>query len=364
MTVIRLEHLTKRFGDLVAVNDLNLTINHGEFVCFLGPSGSGKTTLLRMIAGLETPTKGEIYFDDERVTDLPTPDRDIAMVFQFPAIYPSLTVYENIAVPLRAEGLSADEIRKRVLWAAEMMGIKQYLNYRYGQLDMGTLQRVSIAKAIVRRPRVFLFDEPLSNLDAKLRDSLRYQFKKIHAEIKQTMIYVTHDQLEAMALADRIAILKDGILQQYDTPENIFYHPVNKFVAYFIGSPTINFIDATLHISREKAYAEFGGATIDLGEIKDLLVERIGETTKDYILGIRPQHITISFEEIPNSFRSKVTTVESMGTSSLIELSRDNILFKALWEGSFPKKPGDEVWVQFDQNMIRVIDKKTEKVLI
>ena len=364
MTRIRLENLTKKFGDLIAVNKLNLEIKDKEFVCFLGPSGSGKTTLLRMIAGLETPTEGEIYFDDEVVTDLPTKDRDIAMVFQFPAIYPSLTVYENIAVPLKTEGLSESEIRERVLWASKLLKLEPYLNYRYSQLDMGILQRVSIAKAIVRRPRVFLFDEPLSNLDAKLRDSLRYELKKLRLEVEQTIIYVTHDQLEAMALADRIAILKDGSLQQYDTPEKIFYHPANKFVAYFIGSPTINFIDATIHVSREKAYAEFGGAVLDLSDLKDLLLEKLGEGSGEYILGIRPQFIEIHFDKKPKAIECKVSMSEPLGTETLVELVIDDISVNALWEGFFPKEPGSKVWASFNSEMIRVIDKKTEKVLI
>ena len=364
MTRIKVENLTKKFGDLVAVNNLTAEIRDKEFVCFLGPSGSGKTTLMRMIAGLETPTEGEIYFDEERVTDLPTSERNIAMVFQFPAIYPSLTVYDNIAVPLRAEKLSRDEIRSKVIWAAELLGLKPYLDYRYSQLDMGILQRVSIAKAIVRNPRVFIFDEPLSNLDAKLRESMRYQLKKIHAEIKQTMIYVTHDQMEAMALADRIAILKDGVLQQYDTPENIYYHPVNKFVAYFIGSPSINFIDAVVNVTADKAYASFNDAVLDLTVIKDLLLEKLGEGAGEYTLGIRPQFVEVLLEEEPGAFKCKVETLESMGASTLIELKVGEVLLRSLWDGVFPKGEGTEVWVKIDPQHVRIIDKKTEKVIM
>lgn len=364
MTRITLENLTKRFGDLVAVNNLSLEIADKEYTCFLGPSGSGKTTLMRMIAGLETPTHGEIYFDDERVTDLPTAERNIAMVFQFPAIYPSLNVYDNIAIPLKAEGLSRGEIREKVLWAARLLGLEPYLNYRYSQLDMGILQRVSVAKAIVRRPRVFLFDEPLSNLDAKLRDSLRYELKKLHSEIKQTTIYVTHDQLEAMALADKIAVLRDGKLQQYDTPENIFNHPANKFVAYFIGSPSINFIEATLHVSSQGSYAEFGGVTLDLEPIKELLLKRLGEGSGEYILGIRPQYIEILLERAPGALGCRVSMVESMGTSSLVEVSLGDTAIRALWDGMFPRAPGSEVWIRFNIDALRIIDKATEEVLI
>ena len=364
MTVIRLENLTKRFGDLIAVNRVSMVIRHGELTCLLGPSGSGKTTMMRMIAGLETPTEGDIYFDEERVTDLPPAERNIAMVFQFPAFYPSLTVYENIAIPLRAEGLSSDEVRKKVMWAAELLGLKEYLDRRYGQLDMGLLQRVSIAKAIVRNARAFIFDEPLSNLDSKTREVLRGHIKKIHAELGQTMIYVTHDQLDAMMLADRIAILKDGILQQFDTPENIYHRPANKFVAYFIGTPTINFVDATLHVSREEAYAEIGGQKLDLTPLSELLAQKLGEITGEYTLGVRPQFINISLERKPGAMRGVVEVTETMGPSTLVEVRVNDITLRALWEGIFPRGEGDEVWLTISPEHVRIIDKKTEKVII
>lgn len=364
MTEIRLENLTKRFGDLVAVNKVNMVIKHGELTCLLGPSGSGKTTMMRMIAGLETPTEGDIYFDEERVTDLPPAERNIAMVFQFPAFYPSLTVYDNIAIPLRAEGLSKEEIRKKVMWAAELLGLKDYLNRRYGQLDMGLLQRVSIAKAIVRNARAFIFDEPLSNLDSKTREVLRGHIKRIHAEIGQTTIYVTHDQLDAMMLADRIAILKDGILQQFDTPENIYHHPANKFVAYFIGTPTINFIDATLHVTRDEAYAEIGAQKLDLTPLREVLAQRFGETSVECILGVRPQFVNASLESRPGAMKGVVEVIENMGPSTLVEVRINDITLRALWDGIFPGKEGNEIWLAIDPHYVRIIDKKTEKVVI
>ncbi|HDD40059.1 MAG: sugar ABC transporter ATP-binding protein [Thaumarchaeota archaeon] len=364
MTTIRLVNLTKRFGDLIAVNRVNMEIKHGELTCILGPSGSGKTTMMRMIAGLETPTEGDIYFDEERVTELPPAERDVAMVFQFPAVYPSLTVYENIAVPLRAEKLSKDEIRRKVMWAAELLGLKEYLNYRYNQLDMGVLQRVSIAKAIVRSSRVFIFDEPLSNLDAKVREVLRVHIKKIHAELGQTMIYVTHDQLDAMSLADRIAILRNGILQQFDTPENIYHHPANKFVAFFIGSPSINFIDATVRVTEKDAYAEIGGQKLDLTKIRSILAEKIGEMSREFTLGIRPQFIDVSLEEKPGALKAVVEVIESMGATTLLEVKVDDVTIRALWDGVFPKSEGAEVWLTVDPNHVRLIDKKTEKVIL
>jgi len=364
VTTIRLVNLTKRFGSLIAVNKVNMEIRHGELTCLLGPSGSGKTTMMRMIAGLETPTEGDIYFDDERVTELPPAERNISMVFQFPAFYPALTVYENIAVPLRAEGLSKEEIRKRVMWAAELLGIKEHLDSRYSQLDMGLLQRVSIAKAIVRNARAFIFDEPLSNLDAKTRETLREHIKKIHAELRQTMIYVTHDQLDAMSLADRIAVLKDGILQQFDTPENIYHHPANKFVAYFIGTPTINFIDSTIHFTQEGAYAEIGGQRLDLTPIRQLLMEKLAGAGGEYILGVRPQFVQLSLERRPNSLKGVIEAIESMGPSTLVEVKVDDVVVRALWDGVFPKREGDEVWLVVDPNHVRIIDKRTEKVLL
>lgn len=364
MTTIRLENLTKKFGDLVAVNRVSMEIKHGELTCLLGPSGSGKTTMMRMIAGLETPTEGEIYFDEERVTDLPPSERNVSMVFQFPAVYPSLTVYENIALPLKTEGLSRDEIRKKVMWVAELLGLEKYLNYRHFQLDAGTLQKVSIAKAIVRSSRVFILDEPLSNLDAKTREILRSQIKKIHAELEQTMIYVTHDQLDAMTLADRIAILKDGVLQQFDTPHNIYHHPVNKFVAFFIGSPSINFVDATVYVSRRAAYANIGGQQIDLTPLADILVEKIGEVTKDFTIGIRPHFIELSLSRMPNALRGVVEVFENMGPSTLVEVKVDNITLRALWPGSFPGREGSEIWLKINAEHVRLIDKETEQVIV
>lgn len=364
MTTIRLENLTKKFGDLVAVNRVNMEIRHGELTCLLGPSGSGKTTMMRMIAGLETPTEGDIYFDEERVTDLPPSERNISMVFQFPAVYPTLTVYDNIAVPLRAEGLSKDEVRKKVMWAAELLGLKYYLNYRYEQLDMGLLQRVSIAKAIVRSSKAFIFDEPLSNLDTKTREVLRAHIKRIHAELGQTTIYVTHDQLDAMSLADRIAILKDGVLQQFDTPENVYHHPVNKFVAFFIGTPSINFIDAVVHVAKESAYAEIGGQRLDLTSIREALAEKIGEGAGEFALGIRPQFIELSLKEKPNCMRGVVEVTEAMGPSTLVEVKVDDVTIRALWDGVFPRQEGSEIWLSIDPDHVRIIDKKTEKVIV
>jgi len=364
MTTVRLVNLTKKFGDLIAVNRVSMEIRHGELTCILGPSGSGKTTMMRMIAGLETPTEGDIYFDEDRVTELPPAERNVAMVFQFPAVYPALTVYENIAVPLRAEKLSRDEIRKKVMWAAELLNLKEYLDYRYSQLDMGVLQRVSIAKAIVRNSRVFIFDEPLSNLDAKVREVLRVHIKKIHAELGQTMIYVTHDQLDAMNLADRIAILKDGRLQQFDTPENIYHHPANKFVAFFIGSPSINFIDATVHVAEREAYAEVGGQKLDLTKIRDALAEKIGEVSGEFTLGIRPQFVSLSLDEKPGALRGVVEVIESMGATTLLEVKVDDVTMRALWDGVFPRSEGTEIWLTVDPDQVRLIDKKTEKVIL
>jgi len=320
--------------------------------------------MMRMIAGLETPTEGEIYFDEERVTDLPPSERNISMVFQFPAVYPALTVYENIALPLRAEKLSREEIRKRVLRVADLLGLKEYLDYKHHQLDMGILQKVAIAKAIVRNSRVFILDEPLSNLDAKTREVLRGQIKKIHAEVEQTMIYVTHDQLDAMTLADRIAVLKDGILQQFDTPHNIYHHPANKFVAFFIGTPSINFIDSTIHISSNYSYAEFGGQRLDLTSINDVLMEKIGEGVHDFTLGIRPQFIQVSLEEKPSSLKGIVEVVQNIGASTIVEVKVDNLILRALYKGVFPNKEGTVVWLTIEPGNVRIINKKTEAVIL
>ncbi|HEU5480554.1 MAG TPA: ABC transporter ATP-binding protein, partial [Candidatus Tumulicola sp.] len=244
MATVRYEHVTKRYGDVFAVNDLSIEIADKEFLVLVGPSGCGKSTVIRLLAGLEPATAGSIYIDGEAVDDVPARDRDIAMVFQSYALYPHMSVYDNMAFGLKMHGMKHDEIRRRVHEAAATLQIDELLKRKPGQLSGGQRQRVALGRAIVREPRVFLFDEPLSNLDAKLRVQTRAELSKLHARLQTTFIYVTHDQIEAMTMASRIAVIKDGILQQVGTPEELYFRPDNVFVGGFIGSPSMNFLPA------------------------------------------------------------------------------------------------------------------------
>lgn len=364
MVKVRAESITKIFKTLRALDNVSVTVDHGLFFCLLGPSGSGKTTLMRIIAGLETPTSGSVFFDDEDVTDLSPSERNIAMVFQFPSIYPSLNVYDNIALAIRREVKSRQEERERVKWAASLLRIEEHLNKRHHEIDFGILQRVSIAKAIVRNAQVYIFDEPLSNLDTKLRESLRSEFQRIHREVGGTFIYVTHDQLEAMAIADRIGILRDGRVQQVGAPDEIYYHPANKFVAYFIGSPTINFIDTKLKLAEGKLYAMVGDSYIELEEAAKLALQPRQDRLENMQLGVRPHDISISTTPISGSIPCYVNYIESLGTVLLVELKCGSASFKCLCDAALNIKESMQVYALFNKEHIHIIDAETEKVII
>jgi len=276
MASVTYEHVTKRFGDVVAVNDLDIHVEDKEFLVLLGPSGCGKTTTLRLLAGLEEITEGNIYIGDRLVNDVPPKDRDIAMVFQSYALYPHMSVYDNMAFGLKLRKTPKDEIDRRVREAAQMLGIEQLLDRKPKQLSGGQRQRVAVGRAIVREPQVFLMDEPLSNLDAKLRVQARAELSKLHHRLGTTFIYVTHDQTEAMTMGSRIALLKDGILQQFDTPQNLYDYPVNVFVAGFIGSPSMNFFDATLTGTQEEMYIDGGNFRLKVPPDKAKVYARPG----------------------------------------------------------------------------------------
>src|SRR5512136_2970760 len=262
MASVTFDHVYKRFGDVVAVNDLNIEVADKEFVVFVGPSGCGKTTSLRLLAGLEEISEGTISIGDRLVNDVPPKDRDIAMVFQSYALYPHMSVYDNMAFGLKLRKTPKAEIDKKVKEAAEILGISQLLDRKPKQLSGGQRQRVAVGRAIVRDPKVFLFDEPLSNLDAKLRVQTRAEISKLHMRLGTTFIYVTHDQMEAMTMGTRIAVMKDGLLQQIDTPQALYDHPNNVFVAGFIGSPAMNFLPAT--VSRRDGIATLAGAGFEM----------------------------------------------------------------------------------------------------
>ena len=297
---------------VLAVEDFNLTVHDQEFVVLVGPSGCGKSTTLRMIAGLEEITDGELYIGDRLVNDVAPKDRDIAMVFQNYALYPHMTVYENMAFSLKLKKVPKQEIDKKVREAAEILGITEYLDRKPKALSGGQRQRVAIGRAIVRNPQVLLMDEPLSNLDAKLRNQMRAEIIKLRSRINTTFVYVTHDQTEAMTLGDRIVIMRDGFIQQIGTPQEVFNHPKNLFVAGFIGSPQMNFFDAEL-VGRGGHYAVvLDGMTVELSENKQQRLAAKGVAGQHVTLGVRPQHISLQCES--GSVKARMDVFEMMGS--------------------------------------------------
>jgi len=331
MAEVRLEHISKLYdGDKKnaikkrAVNDISFDVHDKEFMVIVGPSGCGKSTLLRMIAGLEEISEGSLLIDGERMNDVAPKDRDIAMVFQNYALYPHMTVYDNIAFGLRLKHFNKKEINKRVMQTAELLEITDELQRKPKALSGGQRQRVAIGRAIIRRPKVFLFDEPLSNLDAKLRSQMRIELQRLHREINATMIYVTHDQVEAMTLGNRIAVLNKGQLMQIDTPMNLYNHPHNKFVAGFIGSPTMNFLKGTIQYQNGYFFIH------ETSACKFLLGIEISNALKNYInkpieIGIRPEDVFISENDNtkPDCIL-KIMAFENMGNEQLVYFSLPN----------------------------------------
>ena len=302
---------------VVAVQEFNLEIADKEFIVLVGPSGCGKSTTLRMIAGLEDISEGELYIGDRLVNDVPPKDRDIAMVFQNYALYPHMTVYDNIAFALKLRHTPKDEIDRKVREAAEILDITQYLGRKPKALSGGQRQRVAIGRAIVRAPQVMLMDEPLSNLDAKLRNQMRAEIIKLREKIQTTFIYVTHDQTEAMTLGDRIVIMKDGFIQQIGTPQEVFNHPYNLFVAEFIGSPKMNIFEAKLVKANGKYAVKLGNITVELSEEKQANLAKNNVAEQDIKLGVRPEHIELSANGVPG----KIEVSEMMGSSVHLHLS-------------------------------------------
>jgi multiple sugar transport system ATP-binding protein len=317
MAKVTLENVSKHFvskqsTEVVAVKDFNLEVEDKEFVVFVGPSGCGKTTTLRMIAGLEEITDGKIFIGDRLINRIPAKDRDIAMVFQNYALYPHMTVYDNLAFSLEMRKFSKEEINQRVREAADLLEISKLLDRKPKQLSGGQRQRVAVGRTIVRKPQVFLFDEPLSNLDAKLRVQMRGELKKLHERLASTIIYVTHDQVEAMTMGDRIVVMKDGFIQQVGKPLDLYFHPVNKFVAGFIGSPTMNFVDARLVASNQKLYVEANGMKLIVPEEKARKLQ--GFVNQKVTLGIRPQDLSkASSPTEGETFKAQVEIIEPIG---------------------------------------------------
>ncbi|WP_424004810.1 ABC transporter ATP-binding protein [Haloarcula salina] len=352
MMEIQLHDITKRFDELVAVNDLSMTIRDGEFLTLVGPSGCGKTTTLRMIAGLETPTDGVIEFGGEDMTYSSPQERELAFVFQAYALYPHMSARKNMSFALEHTDVPEEEIEQRITETASMLGIEEHLDKNPPELSGGQQQRVALGRSIVRDPEIFLLDEPLSNLDAKLRVKMRAELQQLHREIQTTTIYVTHDQEEAMTMSDRVAILNNGDLQQIDTPEVVYSQPANRFVAGFIGSPSMNFIDCRFDES---------SGTIQTGAFA---IDAPSDVSGDAAtLGVRPEEMTI----VPASdgdFSAEVTVFEQIGAYNIIHLSVDGLDegIVAQVDGSKHFDAGDVVGVEIDPKYVHLFDASDEAV--
>ncbi|MEX1072191.1 MAG: sn-glycerol-3-phosphate ABC transporter ATP-binding protein UgpC [Chloroflexota bacterium] len=362
MATVTFDHLFKRFpGDVIAVNDLNLQVADGEFLVLVGPSGCGKTTALRCVAGLESISDGQLLIGDRVVNDVAPKDRDIAMVFQSYALYPHMTVYDNLAFGLKLRKMPKAEIETRVKEAAGILGLDKYLDRKPKALSGGQRQRVALGRAIVREPQVFLMDEPLSNLDAKLRVQTRAEIARIHRRLGTTILYVTHDQVEAMTMGDRIAVMKDGLLQQVGTPQELYAHPANLFVAGFIGSPAMNFVTVTA-----------SGEQLMMGQAKLTLA---GEPARaaaarpagsSLTIGFRPEHLELAngSGEQAVRFPAMVDVVEYMGNEELIHARAEGNDIVALLPSDRKVKAGESVELAVPLDRLYVFDPESEKALV
>ena len=362
--LVRLEGITKAYGDHVIIPPLSLSIHDGEFLTLLGPSGCGKTTLLRMLAGLDTPTKGKIILDGQDITNLPPYKRDVNMVFQNYALYPHMTVFDNMAFGLKLRKVPKDEIKAKVEEAARILDLEKLLDRKPKALSGGQRQRVAMGRAIVRNPKVFLMDEPLSNLDAKLRVQMRSEISSLHNRLGATIIYVTHDQTEAMTLGTRIVVLKDGVIMQVDSPQKLYNQPNNLFVAGFIGSPQMNFVDAQCVVEGAKAFLKFDKYQVELPEAKAKKLIDGGYAGKNVVFGIRPEDIYDSAEHLDKfatcKIDSDVTGYELLGAEVLLYFTVAGANMSARVDSDTTARYGDHIELAFDPHKIHVFDKETE----
>jgi multiple sugar transport system ATP-binding protein len=345
-----------------AAKDVELKIEDKEFMVLVGPSGCGKTTTLRMIAGLEEISSGELFIGENKVNDTPPKDRDIAMVFQNYALYPHMTVYDNMAFGLKLRKQSKAEIEKRVKHAAQILGIEPLLDRKPKQLSGGQRQRVALGRAIVRNPKVFLMDEPLSNLDAKLRVQMRSELIKLHHELSTTFIYVTHDQTEAMTMGTRICVMNAGEIQQVDNPHTIYEKPVNMFVAGFIGAPQMNFTDALVKEDGARVLLEVNGTPVELAKEKGQVLKDGGYVGKEIVIGIRPEHILLDSEG--PKMEGKVTVTELLGAELILYIGTEGKELIGRVDPDAGLKIGDAVHYTFAPEKIHLFDKETEKSII
>ena len=357
MAAISIRNLVKRYGNFTVVPDLSLEIADHEFVVFVGPSGCGKSTLLRVIAGLEPISSGDLFIGDKRVNGVPAAQRDIAMVFQDYALYPHMRVYDNMAFALELRGMPKAEIDARVRQAAGMLHIEAYLDRKPKELSGGQRQRVAMGRAIVRNPQVFLFDEPLSNLDAKLRAQVRAEIKALSQQLRTTMVFVTHDQIEAMTMADRIVVLQGGIVQQYDTPEIVYERPANQFVAGFIGSPTMNFFPVELHGDTAAFSNDGAPAPLDAAARA-----RLKAAAGKGIVGVRPEHFEVVAADLAG-IPVQIKLVEPLGSDTLIHFDVAGTAAIARVDPAMKPKPGERLFLKPQAGKIHLFDATTGGVL-
>lgn len=366
MANVTLNNLVKKFDDVIAVNDVSLEIKDKEFVVLVGPSGCGKTTTLRLVAGLEEAESGEIYIGERLVNDVPPKNRNIAMVFQNYALYPHKNVYNNMAFGLMMRKIPKKEIDHRVKLAASILGIQDLLHRKPKQLSGGQRQRVALGRAIVREPQVFLLDEPLSNLDAKLRVQMRSELIKLHYRLEATMIYVTHDQVEAMTMGDRIVVMKDGVILQIGSPLEVYNSPVNKFVAGFIGSPSMNFLTGTLQKIDSHLVVDFGPFLLNLPQ--DHHQPALAHLGKKVTVGMRPEHIYADESTFRGTLKSQpieafVDVYEPLGSDVILELLADGCAFVAQVDSNTKVRSQQTIKVYFDEEKIHLFDSKTDQII-
>ncbi|WWR15965.1 sn-glycerol-3-phosphate ABC transporter ATP-binding protein UgpC [Lachnospiraceae bacterium JLR.KK008] len=367
MASLSLKNICKKYSNgYEAVKDFNLEIADKEFIIFVGPSGCGKSTTLRMVAGLEDISSGELRIDGKLVNDVEPKDRDIAMVFQNYALYPHMTVYDNMAFGLKLRKVSSEKIDEMVKEAARVLDLEKLLDRKPKALSGGQRQRVAMGRAIVRNPKVFLMDEPLSNLDAKLRVQMRTEIAKLHQRLGATIIYVTHDQTEAMTLGTRIVVMKDGIVQQVDSPQSLYDKPQNLFVAGFMGSPQMNFMDAQIEVKGDKAFAKTSGLTIELPAEKAKKVIAGGYNGKTVVLGIRPEDVydaAAAEGKYKTQFDATINVYELLGAEVCLYFDLGEFPITARVDSSTPARSGSKVRFAFDVEKMHVFDKETEQVI-
>jgi multiple sugar transport system ATP-binding protein len=365
MSRIRLEKLRKEFGDVVAVKGLDLEFGDGQFAALLGPSGCGKTTTMNMISGLEVPTSGEVYFDDRLMNNVPSGKRGVGFVFQNYAIFTHMSVYQNIAFGLKVRGLTEDEQRREVGQLAELLQLTHLLDWNAGRLSVNDMQKVALGRSMITNPGIFLLDEPFSNLDAAFRAFMRGELKRIQREVRQTMIYVTHDQVEAMSMADMIAVMSVGELQQYGTPEEIYNKPLNTFVANFIGSPNMNLLSCTYQVEDGQGFLvqKHGSARVPLGDRRRrLLEERNGD--RDLILGIRPEHLHVSPEPMPDAlWQGTGYALEPLGPKSIVHVQLGDEIIQAIAPATYRTCVGTQQWLSLNQDYLHIFDGETKEAI-